>query len=533
MNNFRKEIFCFNLFLFIAGTASLIFYSGCSAAVLNKEPQKFSFYELCFAFPKLPENTGENDIKTASSAYEKSLLNKGITVLKRRNTANSVCYFIDSMPDFSVPNEDVSNNISKYLLTAYFKKEYSSLYGVFPTRKKSVMIHDKIPLPRKLPLYVEKKEGIVITGSDSKLLFIARYLDILNIEHDFGFNGCGAMVINILPDLDERWKMIPFLSDSLELEDFVSQVPGDFALLDNCRKDRITLKLLMPSWELSPVPVARDIGLGNEDALVFSVSVMSLPFDEETLLKFFYTLSNSYLLPPSSGLYYSPNFKGSGVKPMVLLFSSEFSISGEYSLSPEMIYMWVSSVNRQLESYPDDFYANLLSLKIARKIYSGTPSFLGGNELVNTTSAVPFEKIREMLFHKGNITVFGSVNSSLYLFSEDIISEFGTVIDASKSIRVKAFYGSPENSDRSIITFVTRSANAEVLTNKIGIVLLESGFIPFQTLFEQVSLNDSWGSVTVSIPKTHEKKILDLYEKNFKLLNNTVSVGVYRVQKEE
>jgi len=273
--------------------------------------------------------------------------------------------------------------------------------------------------------------------------------------------------------------------------------------------------------------------VGNEDALVFSVSFMSLPFDEEIMLKYFYSLSKSYLLPPSSGLYYSPNFKGSSVRPTVLLFSSELAISGEYVISPETIYMWVSSVNAQIEEFPDTFYANLLSLKIARKLYTGSPSFLGGAELVNKTTAVPFENIAKMLFNTGNVTVFGSISSSLYLYRGDIISEFSNLIEMSKAASVKAVFGSPDNSDRSIVSFVVRSANAEVLTDRMVADLKKEGFTPFQFLFEQVSLNDAWGSVSVSVEKSSEKKILDLYEKRFKLLNNTISVGVYRVSKEE
>jgi hypothetical protein len=304
-------------------------------------------------------------------------------------------------------------------------------------------------------------------------------------------------------------------------------------VLNDCRDEKVSLKLSIPSWDVSPVPVANDKVVGNEDALVFSVSSMSLPFDEEIMLKYFYSLSKSYLLPPSSGLYYSPNFKGSSVRPTVLLFSSELAISGEYVISPETIYMWVSSVNSQIEEFPDTFYANLLSLKIARKLYTGSPSFLGGAELVNMTTAVPFENIAKMLFNTGNVTVFGSISSSLYLYRGDVISEFSNLIEMSKAASVKAVFGSPENSDRSIISFVVRSANAEVLTDRMVADLKKDGFTPFQLLFEQVSLNDAWGSVSVSVEKGREKKILDLYEKRFKLLNNTISVGVYRVSKEE
>ncbi|HSW60492.1 MAG TPA: hypothetical protein VLJ60_06805, partial [bacterium] len=359
---------------------------------------KPGFYEMCFNFPKLPENTNENDVKTASAAYEDHLNRNGITVLKRRHTGDSVCYFTDSIKDLSLPRMELENNISQYLLTAYFNREHSSVYGVFPGKMRSEKIVDNIPFLRKLPIYIEKQEGLVISGTNTKMLFAARYLDVLEIGNEFGFNDKGRMVINVKPDESDRWKMIPFLFDLLNLYDFVSLLPGDYAVLNDCRDEKVSLKLSIPSWDVSPVPVANDKVVGNEDALVFSVSSMSLPFDEEIMLKYFYSLSKSYLLPPSSGLYYSPNFKGSSVRPTVLLFSSELAISGEYVISPETIYMWVSSVNAQIEEFPDTFYANLLSLKIARKLYTGSPSFLGGAELVNMTTAVPFENIAKMLF---------------------------------------------------------------------------------------------------------------------------------------
>ncbi|HPG35759.1 MAG TPA: hypothetical protein PLG63_05440, partial [bacterium] len=53
------------LFFFI-----LAVISGCSDTVIKKDLLKPGFYELCYSFPKLPENTNENDIRTASEAYE-------------------------------------------------------------------------------------------------------------------------------------------------------------------------------------------------------------------------------------------------------------------------------------------------------------------------------------------------------------------------------------------------------------------------------------------------------------------------------
>jgi hypothetical protein len=186
---------------------------------------KPGFYEMCFNFPKLPENTNENDVKTASAAYEDHLNRNGITVLKRRHTGDSVCYFTDSIKDLPLPRMELENNISQYLLTAYFNREHSSVYGVYPGKMRSEKIVDNIPFLRKLPIYIEKQEGLVISGTNTRMLFAARYLDVLEIGNEFGFNDKGRMVINVKPDESDRWKMIPFLFDLLNLYDFVSLLP--------------------------------------------------------------------------------------------------------------------------------------------------------------------------------------------------------------------------------------------------------------------------------------------------------------------
>ncbi|MGI6394226.1 MAG: hypothetical protein ACOX2F_05785 [bacterium] len=534
MSNFSKKKIKPLLLAFVCCHLAFSLTSGCGKTVIiNKDLRKPAFYELCYNFPKLPENTEENDIKTALNEYEEHLNEAEITVLKRKNSSDSVCYFIDNFKEIPPFQKEIENNISQYLIHAYFNEEHSSVYGIFPGGKEAKKLKDNIPFLRKLPLYIDKHEGLVISGTNKKMLFMARYLDVLEIKNEFGFDEKGKMVINVKQEGSNRWKMVPFLFDLLDLGEFASPLPGDYALLSEKVNEKVSLKLNIPFWEKFEVPTAKEKVLGNEDALVFSVGTLSLPFDEETLLKYFYSLSKSYLLPPSNGLYYSPNFRGSNVSPTLLLLSSELAISGEYAVTPEMIYMWISSVASQLGSFPDSFYANLLSLKIAKKLYIGTPSFLGGAELVNMTREVPFENIAKMLFYKGNVTVFGSLESSLHLYQGDIISEFPTLTDLSKSARIKAVFGSPDESGRSIISFVVRSANAESLTENISSDLEKKGCFVIQTLFEQVSLNDAWGAVSVVVEKKDESMLLELYEKKFKLLNNTLSVGVYRVEKEK
>ena len=482
---------------------------------------------------KVPSETTEADILNASDHYAGHLKKNGISVLKKKVSQASVCYFTDKIPDFSRPEGELQNSVSQYLVNACFIKENSSLHAVLPGGRSSLILHDGIPLTAKLPLYYEINEGLSLKGGSRRLLIISRYLETLKIRHQFGLNETGELMINIKPDQSARWMMVPFLYNSLSVEDFIAPLPGDYSILKNSGNIKVLSSIKIPSWELDTIPVGKNNELMGDDAIVFSSGVLSLPFDDEMLMKYFYSLSGSYLLPPFSGLYYSPNFSGSSVSPRVLLFSSELAISGESSPSPENILLWTLSVDRQIDEYPDQFYANLLSVRIAKKLYTGTPSFLGGAELFNYTAPVSFEKIRDYLFHTGNVTVFGSLKNSMYLCTDDLISEYPAVSDISKSERTKAYYGSPDTASYSVASIVVRSGKTVEITEKISRTLIENGFSILSTLFEQVSQNDAWGSVSVVISLEDEKKILDLYEKNFKLLDNTVSLGVYRVAKKE
>lgn len=482
---------------------------------------------------KVPSETTEADIHNSSDHYADHLKKSGVSVLKKKSGQTSVCYFTDKIPDFSRPSEILQNSVSQYLINACFTKENSSLHAVLPGGKSSIALIDDVPLSAKLPLYYEINEGLSLKGGGRRLLIISRYLEILKIRHQFGLNEAGELMINIKPDQSARWMMVPFLYNSLNIEDFISPLPGDYSILRHSGNVKIVSSIKIPSWELDAIPVERNNELMGDDAIVFSSGILSLPFDDEMLMKYFFSLAGSYQLPPFSGLYYSPNFRGASVFPRVLLFSSELSINGEISPSPENILLWALSVDRQIEEYPDPFYANLLSVRIAKKLFTGTPSFLGGAELFNYTAPVSFEKIRDYLFHRGNVTVFGLLKSSMYLCTDDLISEYPSVSDISKSERIKAYYGSPDNSSYSVASIVVRSPKTVEITEKITGILVNNGFGILSTLFEQVSQNDAWGSVSVVISLEDEKKILDLYEKNFKLLDNTVSLGVYRVAKKE
>jgi len=490
------------------------------------------FYELCFHFSKLPENTGDKDVLEAAQIYGGIIEKSGHSVLKKNVSQKSVCYFIDSIPRLDTFRAEAKSNIAQYLLNAFFNKDNASLYAVSVNRKYVYRKFDNIKKSQKLPIYMKVENGLVLTGTDRKMLYAARYLEMLKIEHQFGYNEKGEMIINVSSDSSKRWMMVPFLYSSLDLDDFVSLLPGDYAILSYCRKKETDVEFRVPSWEHSKVPFIAKEGFASDDALVFSAGTMSLPFSDDVLLKYFYTLAQSYRLPMSSSFMYSPNFNGVNVTPSVMLFSSEFLINGDSVLTPEKILLWVTSVDRQLKEYPDSFYANLLSLKIARKLYTEKPSFLGGAELLNITKEVPFDEIGRHLFNDGTVAVFGALESNLYLYSEDVLSEYSSYVDIKRSKAVKAFYGSPKNATDIVVSFVLRAHNSEVIIEKIQEILAQNGFDPVHSVVEHIAKNDSWGSISVATGIKKESQLVDIYNKLLKKLNNTLSIGVYRVSKE-
>ena len=93
----------------------------------------------------------------------------------------------------------------------------------------------------------------------------------------------------------------------------------------------------------------------------------------------------------------------------------------------------------------------------------------------------------------------------------------------------KALFGDPEINDTSIVTFVVRSSNASEIIGKIEKSLAEKGFESIHRMFENIGDNDGWGSVSVKTALSNEGKLMNMYEKNYKTLDKTLSIGVYRV----
>ena len=187
------------------------------------------------------------------------------------------------------------------------------------------------------------------------------------------------------------------------------------------------------------------------------------------------------------------------------------------------------SSERQLETYPDTMYANLLSLKIAKKLVFADKTFLGGKDLDNKKQFVDFEAVRHSFFSSGNVLISGEMPENLYLFAGGTIKESTSVADISEVSGFKALFGDPEINDTSIVTFVLRSVNAEETLEKIEKSLAGKGFEPIHRMLEKTGENNSWGSVSVKTAISNESRLMSLYDKEYKTLDKTLSIGVYRV----
>ena len=178
---------------------------------------------------------------------------------------------------------------------------------------------------------------------------------------------------------------------------------------------------------------------------------------------------------------------------------------------------------------PDTMYANLLSLKIAKKLVFADKTFLGGKDLENKKQFVDFEAVRDSFFSSGNVSISGEMPENLYLFSGGTIKESTSVADISEVSGLKALFGDPEINDTSIVTFVLRSENAAGILEKIEKSLAGKGFEPIHRMLEKIGEGDSWGSVSIKTAISNESRLMSIYDKEYKTLDKTLSIGVYRV----
>ena len=504
-----------------------LFFVCCNKNEKVEKEDSPDFYELCFHFSKLPSNAALSDVEKAAENYSGSLSKSGINVLSKKSTLLKSCWFLDKEPDFSTESaENTQNEVANYLLKAFFKKESASLYGMKNSGKIIKKIHDETRFTDKLPAAETIEEGLSFKGWNTKMLYLSHYLDNIGVRHSFGTDRGNGIILNVPADTPGRWKIALFLYSSIDFENTIKPVPGDFAILALCKDEKAEVSMKKRGW--NKTSVTKNSSENGRNTIIFKSGAANIPVSEKVALKYLYSLAFSHQLPFESGSFYSPNFAASSVIPELYLFSGELSFSAPVT-DPESLLLWVLSSEKQLETYPDTLYANLLSLKIAKKLVFADKTFLGGKNLENKKQFVDFEAVRNSFFSLGNVSVSGETTENLYLFSGGTIKESTPVADISEVSGFKALFGDPEINDTSIVTFVIRSGNALETLEKIAKSLAEKGFEPIHLIFEKIGNGDSWGSVSVKTSLSNEKQLMSLYDKEYKTLDKTLSIGVYRV----
>ena len=504
-----------------------LFFVCCNKSEKVEKEDSPDFYELCFYFSKLPAKADLSDVEAAAETYSESLSKSGINVLSKKPTPLKSCYFLDKEPDFSADSAgNTQNEVANYLLKAFFKKESASLYGVKNSKKIIKKIYDETSFTGKLPAAGTIEEGLSFKGWNAKMLYLSHYLDNIGVKNSFGINQGNGLILNIPADNQGRWKISLFLYSLIDFENTIKPVPGDFAIFALCGNEKAEVSVKKRGW--NKTSVTKNGSENSRNAILFNLGAANLPVSEEIALKYLYSLAFNHKLSFESGSFYSPNFTSSSVIPQLYLFSGELSFSAP-AKDPESLFLWVFSSERQLETYPDELYANLLALKIAKKLVFADKTFLGGKDLENKNQYIDFEAVRNFFFSNGNVSVSGEMPENLYIFSGETIRESATVADISEVSGFKALFGDPEINDISIVTFVLRSGNAAETLEKIEKSLLAKGFEPILKMSEKIGDNDSWGAVSVKTSLSNENRLMSLYEKNYKTLDKTLSIGVYRV----
>ncbi len=505
-----------------------LFFVCCNKSEKVEKEEAPDFYELCFYFSKLPAKATQNDIEKAAESYSQALSKSGINILSKKSTLLKSCWFLDKEPDFfsAGPVENTQNEVANYLMKAFFKKESASLYGIKNSGKTIKKIHDETRFTGKLPAAETLEEGLSFTGWNAKIFYLSHYLDNIGIKNSFGINQDNGLILNVPADDQGRWKIALFLLNNIDFANVLKPHPGDFANFVLCENVKAEVSVKKRGWRKTSV--TKNISENSRNSIIFNSGTANLPVSEEVALKYLYSLAFTHQLPFESGSFYSPNFNSSSVIPLLYLFSGELLFSAP-ALNPESLFLWVISSEKQLEKYPDKLYANLMSLKIAKKLVFADKTFLGGKNLENKNQYIDFEAVRNSFFSSGNISVSGKITGDLYLFSGETIKESATAADVSEISGFKALFGDPEINDTSIVTFVVRNRNASGIIAKIEKSLAEKGFEPFHRMVENIDSGDAWGSVSVKTAISDENRLMNLYDKNYKPLDKTLSIGVYRV----
>ncbi len=502
------------------------------ASTEKKEPKyEGGFFETCFYFSAMPENIGYSHLVKASKCFRDEFRGRvrSKNIFEMRFHGKKTCFFSKKRVDKKTEEMIFRNRNKKieYLLNAFFTEKNSSVY--WSDGKRIRKIHDNISEKSKLPFITENTgtDRIVINGYDHRIVHFKNYLKSIDMPFKLGMDKNKDMKLIIEKTDDERFILIPFFWDKFNFREIASHEPGDISVIsENSNKEYAELKMYYEGWEKKEAEIKKS----SRDIIKTKKSVLNSSFNEEQITAYMFDIKNSYKNSRTIAKLYSPKYSGGEITPVVKLFSSELLINSRVIISPEDIFLWIYSADGNFDFRDKSFMGNLLSLKLAKRLYTGTPSFLGGQNLFNRTMNIPFEALKQTLFSENEVVYYGDFKKKQYLYTKSGFSEKSAIKNPGEIKGTKAFFGSTENVRYIVVSVVVRSDLAQEHIKKAKEVFIDSKISIIQETYENTGDKDGWASLSFVVPSDFEQKIIKLFDSSVAPVHKTFSLGVYRVE---
>lgn len=500
--------------------------------VEKKEPKyEGGFFETCFYFSSLPENIGYSHLIKASKIFKNEFCRSRVrskNIFEMKFHGDKTCFFSKNRIDKKTEEMIFQNEDKRkeYILNAFFTEKNSSVY--WSDGRKILRIHDTIPEKFKLPAITENSETdrIVIKGKDSRIIRFKNYLESIEMPFKLGTTQGNKLKLIVEKTEDERFFLIPFFWDKFNFKEIVPHKPGDISIISgNSEKKSAELKMYYGGWEKRKVETKKS----NRSIIEIKKSVLNSSFNEEHITAYIFDIKDSYKNSRNITKLYSPKYSGGQIIPAVKLFSSELLIESSVAMSPEDTFMWIFSADGNFDFRNESFMGNLISLKLAKRLYTGVPSFLGGQNLFNRTMNIPFEALRQTLFSENQVVYHGDFENHQYIYDKSGFSEKSAIKKPGKIKGTKAFFGSTENAHYIVGSIVIRANSAKKHIEKAKEILYDSKISVIQEIHEDTGIKDGWASFSFIAPSDFEQKIIKLFDSSIAPVHKTFSLGVYRV----
>ncbi|MCK5808396.1 hypothetical protein KAH37_05390 [bacterium] len=503
-------------------------FNGCTATNQTLKQKKNTFHEICFYPAALPKTATIHNLHEAANIFTEQNRENGAKIIDSFVINNNICFFM-SRAKVLLPthyHKKIAPETS-YILSSTFSNSTRSRYTI-RLGKKSI-VKDTYSLDEKLPLLSPLSHGIRIIAPAKKILRFFRKLQTLSFVVQIGILPTGEVALQSNRSDTARSLLLLWKSNLFDLD---TPVPGEYAIMASASKPaKESIRIFNPEWNLEVVPT----GFRAEGAkLLFSTGTLNSAWDGEHTLRFLYALAYSHLQSPADALLFAPQVLGATPRVQVTLLSSEIFFPNISMLSSAETFYWMEGVKKEIEKYPPAFYANLLSLKMAKKIFTGNSQFLGGKGLQGPADSIDFTEMSRYFFRKDGLygELFGTMK--LYQYQGDILFE-STMISEDVMKPFKAYFGKKERETKNVIVslLVTGTESNTTIDAIEKMISTQPDIHIIQRLHEELSESVGWASISLSISPQKETEIVALYKKiSEKEGKNRVYLGVYRVKKE-